>query len=123
MSMDKAGRYKNGAMQKFDLIKKTENLKIKEATNISESCIQEVAEQRCGGLDRLRTAISRGAVKVHMQGGVEMFSFPSQDTRFSDKISQSLSSSAQTPITESMHQQIGDCHGIRDHPKTITQKQ
>ena len=44
---------------------------------MNNSYILEQAEHMCGGADRLKRALSRGDVVMKVQGGIQMYTFPS----------------------------------------------
>ena len=117
VSMGENGRLNVQTMEKFKMIEAVEKAKAKESLIASESCIQEVAELKCGGVERLKAAIARGAVRVHLQNGVEMFSFPSVGVKMSEVVKRAVTSEADTPITSEMHHEFADLLRQTYNPK------
>ena len=113
MSLDSRGRYKNGVMARYKMLEEIETARTKQSQWSSDGCILEVAAAKCGGIDALRAAVSRGAVKIQVQGGVEMYTFPSIGTTVRDKKSKTVKSLADTPVTEEMHNQMRDLQYMR----------
>ena len=109
MRLGPDGHYHNAVMAKFKLVEEIEARKTKETMFSSDGVIMEVAEAKCGGPEKLRQALARGAVKMQVQGGVEMFTFPSVGTRVSDQKTKKLTSLADTAITADQHQEMKDC--------------
>ena len=72
----------------------------------SQGVIYEEACQRCGGEDKLRAALARRAVIIHREGGMEFYTFPSSISEAKEHIDQSIVSTAHTPITQDMHDEI-----------------
>ena len=68
--------------------------------------IQEVAETKLGGLDKLRQAVKRGAVKVFVSGGVQMFRIPESLVEISEAADQSVCNSVDTNSHEQIHEQM-----------------
>ena len=79
------GSLTNNIMVEFKTKEKIEASKERSSGWKSEGHIQEVAEEMVGGHERLVQAIRRGAVKVHREGEVELFSFPKSEVSAFDK--------------------------------------
>ena len=80
--------------------------KTKSSGSQSQGVIYEEACRRCGGEDKLRAAWARRAVIIHREGGVELYTFPSSVSEAKEHIDQSTVSTAHTPITQEMHEEI-----------------
>ena len=72
----------------------------------SEAVIQEVAETMCGGPLKLRQAVARGAIVVRREGGVDLYAFPSAETKHQHHTSRNVTSAAETPLLEQQHEEI-----------------
>ena len=69
----------------------------------TNSVILEVAEQLVGGESKLRAAIARGAVRIHKENGIELFSFPSREISAEERLSQNEKSVGETDVDQKQH--------------------
>ena len=106
--MGENGQYENSVMATYNLMEQSENSKARRSLWSSDGVIQEVAESRCGGADKLRAAVSRGAVRVFMEAGIEMFSLPSIGTQVTDQVKKCVTSKADTALTEEQYTELRD---------------
>ena len=74
-----------------------------------ESYIFEVAANMVGGPER--AAVQRGAVLLHREGGVDLYSLPSRCTKSSDKVERRVVSEAVADIAEEQHEDMKVCWG------------
>ena len=88
------------------IIPKVANSKAKATKGMTNAYIFEQAAAMVGGEQFLRSAVQRGAVMVHKEGGMELFSFPSRQTSVKDKVEQVVTSRAEGGIGESQHTEI-----------------
>ena len=118
MIKDSSGHYSNGVMAKFRMLEAVETSRSRSSTWGSTGVILEVAAAKCGGMDALKGAIARGAVRVQTQGGVQLFTFPEIGTHVADTKSKKITSTADTPVIEDMHNEMRDLHGLKcKHPQ------
>ena len=87
-------------MDKWHLKEFVETSKHKTTGWKSEGVIFEEAVQRCG------SAVARGAVAVHLEGGLELYSFARSTTELQETMLQKNVSCADTPLTADMHEEI-----------------
>ena len=99
----------NNIMQQWEMKEEVETKKAKQGAWKSESVILEVAQQMCGGHERLMSAVARGAIVKHNVGGIDLFSFPSAASKVSEQRSHAVTSSADTPVTADQHQEFQVC--------------
>ena len=59
-----------------------------------------------GGESKLKQAVARGAVKIHREGSVELFSFPSRETSRTDEVKHAVGSTGESALTDAQHQQF-----------------
>ena len=85
---------------------KVQNSKERSTKGITNAYIFEQAAAMVGGEAHLRTAVQRGAVLVHKEGGMELFSFPSRQTSMKDKVEQKVTSDAKGAIGEEQHNEM-----------------
>ena len=103
----------NSVMDMWNLKESVETSKEKSSDWRSEGVIFEEAVQRCGTEAALRAAVARGAIAVHTEGGLELYSFARATTMVKESMMQKNTSAADTPITSEMHEEIKVC--LRDH--------
>ena len=96
----------NNVMQQWAIKEEVETKKAKEGAWKSQSVILEVAQQMCGGEDKLRAAVARGAIVKHNVGGIDLFSFPSAASKVSEQRCHAVTSAADSPITAEQHQEF-----------------
>ena len=96
----------NNVMQQWAMKEEAEAKKAKEGAWKSQSVILEVALQMCGGEDKLRAAVARGAIVKQNVGGIDLFCFPSAASKVSEQRSHAVTSAPDSPITAEQHQEF-----------------
>ena len=66
-------------------------------------CIQEVAETKLGGIEKLRNAVRRGAVRVIRSGGVELFQIPESEVEVRETAEQEVTGLVDTGSNQQIH--------------------
>ena len=92
-------------------IPEVDRSKARSSTGATNAHIYEVACTMVGGETNLKRAISRGAVMIHREGGVDLYSFPSRTTKQTDKVERRVVSEAVSQVGEKQHQDMKDCWG------------
>ena len=102
----------NDVMAKWNLQEATRTRKQKESGWKSNAVIFEVASQMVGGEANLRQAVQRGAVIMQKEGGLELFSFPSSQSKMSETMSRDVHAKADTALTDAQYEEIKACNHL-----------
>ena len=106
ITMGDDGRFANNIMAEFKTHESQEKKKERSSGWKTEAHILEVAEQMCGGREKLMAAIKRGAVIVHKEGDVELYSFPKSEVSLMDTVAEKVQSTADVESTLDAHMEV-----------------